>query len=168
MFDTYWAPTELAREALGSSVISAVPIYPHAGAASRGEKWALVGLFAAVVFVARFFPWWVPIGPSLASAFIALTFMTIYWVRRSWAWHLFRGERHIIGQVAVFFSDRVEVHDKESIDRQAPIATHPIHLVHYSGFTDWANPRLRLGERSWATDRRYRPYISAALTAPDN
>lgn len=163
MYDSHWAPTEFAREALGPLVVSAVPVRPHAGHASKSEILSLFGLFVVVVIVARTFPWFIPIGPSLASAAVAIAFLVGFYIRRSWAWHLLKGQRTVLGTVAVFYERHVELHDEQSIRTKRPIETHSIDTVRYSGFTDWANPRLRLGDRSWATERAYRPYIAAAL-----
>lgn len=164
MYDAHWAPTEFARDALGPSVISAVPVRPHAGHASRKEIGAIVVLFLVVMVVARTFPWFVPLGPALAAAAIAITFFVVFSTRRSWAWHVFNGHRTVLGEVAVFFEQHVEIHDQASIRLKQPIESHPIGAVRYSGFTDWANPRLRMGDQSWSIGRAYEPYIAAALS----
>ena len=163
MFDFYWAPTEIAQASLGSQVVSAVPVRPHAGHASRGEIIAMAAALTLLLLVALAIRLVSPLGPAIAAVAIGLPFLIVFTVRRSWAWHLFRGERRILGKVAVFFSDRVELHDEASIRLKQPIESHPIESVRYSGFTDWANPRLLLGAKSWATERAYSPYIAAAL-----
>lgn len=163
MFDTYWAPTEIAQDALGYEVVSAVAIRPHARTGTRGEILALSLIFVAVILVALSFPWFSPLGPPLASALTGVFLVALYQARRSWAWHVLQGDRRIRGTVAVFFADRVEVHDETSIRAGEPLESYPIERVRYSGFSEWANPRLLVGSTTWSTNRRYGPYIAAAL-----
>ena len=110
MFDSHWLPTELARGALGSEVVSAVPVRKHAGEATRREIGSIVGLFVVVLIVGRFFPLYRPIGPALISLFLAAVSFAVYVLRRSWAWRTLRGDTSIPGVIAVFFKDRVELH----------------------------------------------------------
>ena len=163
MFDTHWAPTEIARETLGFSVVSAVPLEKHAGEGSAMEILTMGLVFVVVAWIGLAFPLYPPVGGSLLGALLTASFFLARGLNRSWAWHVLRGDRRIRGKVAVFFDDRVELHDEGSIGARQPIEMYPIETVRYSGFTEWANPRLLVGETTWSTNRAYTSYIAMAL-----